>query len=39
MNMENENFPWLKNCFKCDRLINDVRMIYEEKYRNCKPNI
>ena len=35
--MEYENFPWLRNCYKCNRLINDVRMIYEERYRGKRP--
>ena len=35
--MEYENFPWLRNCYKRNRLINDVRMIYEERYRGKRP--
>ena len=35
--MENENFPWGKNCYKCTRIINDVRILYEQKYMGKRP--
>ena len=35
--MEEEIFPWEKNCYKCTRIINDVRILYVQKYMGKRP--